>query len=88
MSLNNTGSSLANVENVVVGGLPVSLGDAVEVGDGITQRLGEFALASGAHERILDRLVIPEQVDLKREVIKSEQRRGMAPGAKLKSIMC
>lgn len=66
MSLDNTGGSLTDVKNVVVGGLPILLGDTVKVGNGIAQRFCEFALTSGAHEGILDRLVIPEQMNLKR----------------------
>lgn len=65
VSLDDTGGSLTDVKNVIVGGLPILLSNAIKVGNGIAQRFCEFALTSGAHEGILNGLVVPEQVNLK-----------------------
>jgi hypothetical protein len=52
------------VEHIVVSGLPIVLGDTVEVGDGVAERLCELALSGGGEESVLDGLVVPEEVDL------------------------
>jgi hypothetical protein len=59
VSLDNAGRSLTNVKHVIVGWLPVILGNTIKIGNSISEGLCELALASSGHESVLDRLVIP-----------------------------